>query len=348
MAKRKRYGFLGVVISLGLILILVYFLYQKFIAVSIHLKDKNYTYIFIERDDKFEDVLRDINEENIIENEESFEWLARKMELDQNIHPGRYRITNGMNMRQIINLLKYNKEEKVKLTLNSQIRDPDEFVSYVDDKLELSDSEVEDLLADEKRLSENFKLDPDNSFALLVPGVIEVSWAITMDAFTNVLKERYWLFWNHDRTRQATKLGFTLSEIATIASIVQSESRIASEQKKIAGVYINRLKRNMPLQADPTLKFANKNYSAMRVLDVDKEINSPYNTYKRRGLPPGPICLVSEQAVDATLNYEKHNFIYFCAKPALNGYSDYSKTYEEHLRYARAYQKSLDKIGISR
>ena len=133
-----------------------------------------------------------------------------------------------------------------------------------------------------------------------------------------------------------------------MASIVQSESGIASEQAKIAGVYFNRLERGMLLQADPTLKFANENFDAQRLLNEDKEINSPYNTYKYKGLPPGPIALVSTQAIDATLNYKKHNFLFFCAKPGLNGYSDFSVNYEQHQKFASAYQKALDQKGINR
>jgi UPF0755 protein len=129
---------------------------------------------------------------------------------------------------------------------------------------------------------------------------------------------------------------------------VQSESSIASEQRKIAGVYFNRLRRNMPLQADPTLKYACRNFDLQRILDKDKEVDSPYNTYRRRGLPPGPICIVTRQALDATLNYTKHNYLYFCARPDLNGYSDFSATYDEHRRRAYEYRKALDRRGITR
>ena len=119
-------------------------------------------------------------------------------------------------------------------------------------------------------------------------------------------------------------------------------------KKKIAGVYINRLKKDMLLQADPTLKFANKNYDAQRVTNADKEIDSPYNTYKYKGLPPGPICPVKTQAIDAVLDYSKHNFIFFCAKSDFSGYSDFSSSYEQHQKFAAAYQKALDKKGIKR
>lgn len=347
MSKKKKNGFLSVLVVLVILVVAGMYFYQKFFK-GIHLKDKNYTYIYIERDDTFEDVISDINSENIIENLQSFEWLAKEMDLANNIHPGKYRINDGMNMRQIINLIKYNKQEKVKLTYNSQIHDLEEFVEYTDEKLELSASEMEDVLSDEKKLSDLFKLDPDNSFGLIVPGVYEVSWAITTDDLFKLLKERYSKIWNTNRVTQAKRLGFKVSEIITIASIVQSESAIESEQEKIAGVYINRLKKDMRLEADPTLKFANKNFGARRVYNVDKEINSPYNTYRYKGLPPGPICLVSQQAIDATLNYSKHNFIFFCAKPELNGLSDFSATYEQHRKYATAYQKAMNKKGVGR
>jgi len=347
MSKKKKSGF---IVSLVVLAVLVFggmYVYEKFFK-GVKLKDKNYTYVYIERGDTFEDVISDINSENIIENLKAFVWLAKEMDLENNIHPGKYRIINGMTMRQIINLIKYNKQEKIKLTYNSQIHDLEEFVEYTDEKLELSDSELEDVLSDEKKLNEWFNLDPDNCFGLLVPGTYEVSWAISSDELFQMLRDRYNKLWNSARVTQAKKLGFKVSEIITIASIVQSESAIENEQEKIAGVYINRLKKDMRLEADPTLKFANKNFGVKRVYNVDKEINSPYNTYRYKGLPPGPICLVTQQAIDATLNYSKHNFIFFCAKPQLNGFSDFSATYEQHKKYANAYQKTMNKKGVAR
>ena len=348
MAKKRKSTF---VLSLLLLCILGgggFFIYQKFFAGKIHLKDRNYTFIFIGRDDTFEDVIQDINAESIIENPESFEWLAKKMDLDKNINPGKYRIINGMNMRQIINLIKYNKQEKIKLTYNSQIHDLDEFIAYTDEKLEITEEELEDYLADEEKLESDFALDPSSAFALVVPGVYEVSWAISEKALIDLFKDKYDKVWNAQRKSLAKRTGYSIPELMVIASIVQSESHIESEQEKIAGVYINRLKTGMPLQADPTLRFANKAFNAQRFWDSDKAVNSPYNTYRFKGLPPGPICLVYPQAIDATLNYTKHKFIYFCAKPQLNGYSDFSVSYDQHRKYASAYQKALAKRGISR
>jgi UPF0755 protein len=253
-----------------------------------------------------------------------------------------------MNMRQIINLLKYNKQEKIKLTYNPQIHDLDEFIAYTDEKLEITEEELEEYLSDEKRLLTDFGLDPSNAFGLVVPGVYEVSWAMSSDELFELFKEKYLNVWNGARTSLAKKSGYSIPELTIIASIVQSESHIRSEQEKIAGVYINRLRIGMPLQADPTLRFANKSFNVQRFLNKDKKINSPYNTYKYKGLPPGPICLVYLPAIDATLNYTKHKYIYFCAKPELNGYSDFSTSYDQHCKYAAAYQKEMTNRGISR
>jgi UPF0755 protein len=348
MAKKKGRKLIVTLILLCALGLGGFYVYKKFFVGKIHLEGKNYTYIYIEKNDDFEDVVSDINAEHIIDDIEAFEWLAKKMELNKNIHPGKYRLNNGMGMRQIINLIKYNKQEKVKLTYNSQIRNMDEFVDYTDDKLALSASDLEDFITDEEKLDKYFKLNPDNCFGLVVPGIYEVSWAIEPEELFDMLSEKYNKIWSGKRAAIAKKLCFSIAEVTTLASIVQSESAIGSEQEKIAGVYINRLKKNMPLQADPTLKFANKIYDAQRVLDADKEINSPYNTYRYKGLPPGPICLVGTQAIDATLNYMRHNFIFFCAKPQLNGYSEFSTNYNQHQKHATAYKKALDKRGINR
>lgn len=348
MGKKKKSSFIVTLVFLCAIGAAAFYLYQKFFAGTVSLKNKNYTYIFIEPNTTFEEVLDELDSGGIITDAEAFEWLAKKMQLDKNIHPGKYRINNGMNMRQIINLLKYNKEEKIKLTYNAQIHDLESFVAYTDEKLALSASDLEEVLGDENRLREDFGLDPESAFGLIVPGTYEIGWAAGADELFDLLKDMYRQRWSAARLAQAKKTGFSVTEITTLASIVQSESSIQSEQSRIAGVYINRLKKGMPLQADPTLRFANKRFDAQRFWNSDKEINSPYNTYKYKGLPPGPVCLVYPQALDATLNYIKHRYMYFCAKPELNGYSDFSVNYNEHCKYAAAYQKAMSKRGITR
>lgn len=347
MAKRKTKTLITLLLF-SIIAIGAYYFYIKFFGEKVHLKNKNYTFIYIESNDNLEDLTNTLLKEEIIEDEASFSWLAKKMDLDKQIHPGKYRITNGMNKRQIINLIKYNKQEKIKLSYNSQIHTIEEFIEYTADKLELNENELEERLMDEDYLKKNFGLDPGNAFALISPGVYEVSWAISSDELFTKFKSNFDITWNSNRKNLSKKIGYSVPDIITLASIVQCESNINSEQQKIAGVYINRLERNIKLDADPTLKFANKNYDAQRVLNVDKEIDSPYNTYRYKGLPPGPICLVNVYSIDAVLNYTKHNYIFFCAKPSLNGYSDFSETYEKHLKFAATYQSEMNKRGINR
>lgn len=325
-----------------------YFIYIKFFGEKVHLKNKSYTFIYIESNDDLEDLTNTVLKEEIIKDEASFTWLAKKMDLDKELHPGKYRITNGMNKRQIINLIRYNKQEKIKLSYNTQIHTIEDFIVYTADKLELNENELEERVMDEGYLEKNFGLDPGNAFALITPGVYEVSWAINCDDLFSKFKSNFQNTWNNNRKNLSKKIGYSIPEIITLASIVQCESGINSEQQKIAGVYINRLERNIKLDADPTLKFANKNFDAQRVLNVDKEIDSPYNTYRYKGLPPGPICLVNVNSIDAVLNYTKHKYIFFCAKPSLNGYSDFSETYEKHLKYAAAYQAEMNRRGINR
>lgn len=325
-----------------------YWAYLNLYKPNVDLEGKNFKYVYIPSGATYEDLLSALYDENVIENHETFEFMAKRMDLDQNIHPGKYRINNGMNNRQIVLMLKNNKQEKVKLTFNSQIHSREDLVQYLDNKLELNSDELEDYLSDEELLRNKYGLDPDNIMALILPNVYEVSWVITKEELFKQIKTYFDSVWNKQRTERAKKIGYTIPEVMTIASIVQSESGIESEQEKIAGVYINRLKKNMLLQADPTLKFANGNFEVQRVTDEDKRIDSPYNTYKYKGLPPGPICLVSTQAIDAVLNYTKHKHLFFCARPDFSGYSDFCETYEDHKKNAEAYQSALDKKGIKR
>lgn len=340
----KLFSF-AVIVVIGAV---AYWAYLNLYKPNVNLEGKNYKYIYIKTGASYEDALSALYDEDVIENHKTFEWMATRLDLPSNIHPGRFRIATGMNNRQIINMLKNNRQEKVKLTLNSQIRNLDELVEYLDNKLELSGDDIEDFLGNEGLLAKNYGLDPDNVFAFFLPAVYEVSWAISRDDLLELMKENYDKVWNKDRIAKAKKMGFTIPEVMTLASIVQGESGIESEEEKIAGVYINRLKKDMPLQADPTLKFANRNYDAQRITNADKDIDSPYNTYRNRGLPPGPISLVYTESIDAVLNYSKHNFIFFCARPDFSGYSDFACTYQEHEKYANAYQKALDKKGIKR
>lgn len=325
-----------------------YWAYENIFKSNVHLNGKKFTYIYIKTNATLDDVLDELYSENIIDDHESFEWTAKSMHLADHINPGKYRIDAKMSNRSIVKMIVNGKQEKVKLFFNSQIRTKEQFIDYVSEKLEIEKGELEDYCSNEDILADQYGLNSENFMALIVPETYEVNWTTHINDLFILLEKSYDKVWTKAKKEKAKSLGYSVPEIVTIASIVQSESGIKTEQQKIAGVYINRLKQDMRLQADPTVVFANGNFDVQRVLSADKEIDSPYNTYKYKGLPPGPICLVSPTTIDAVLNYTKHNYTYFCAKADFSGYSNFTNDYKVHMKNASAYQEALNKKGIKR
>ncbi len=325
-----------------------YWAYENIFKSNVHLNGKKFTYIYIKTNATLDDVLDELYSENIIDDHESFEWTAKSMHLADHINPGKYRIDAKMSNRSIVKMIVNGKQEKVKLFFNSQIRTKEQFIDYVSEKLEIEKDELEDYCSNEDILADQYGLNSENFMALIVPETYEVNWTTHINDLFILLEKSYDKVWTKAKKEKAKSLGYSVPEIVTIASIVQSESGIKTEQQKIAGVYINRLKQDMRLQADPTVVFANGNFDVQRVLSADKEIDSPYNTYKYKGLPPGPICLVSPTTIDAVLNYTKHNYTYFCAKADFSGYSNFTNDYKVHMKNASAYQEALNKKGIKR
>jgi UPF0755 protein len=349
MAKKKKKSFLGVGTIIILILLGVggYYVYDTFFKSNLFLGDKKSDYLYIPTGTDYEG-LKEILQKEGLKNIAAFDWVAKKMKLPDNIFPGKYRVLSNMSNREIVNLLKYNKQEKVKVTLTANIHTSEEIIEILDKKFEMTESELENLLYDDNILAGKYGVNKQTATSLIIPDTYEFSWATSAETFFSEMHKNYNAFWNTNRMKQAANMNLRPDEVVTLAAIVYSESKIKSEQQKIAGVYLNRIKKDMLLQADPTVTFANGNFDVQRVTNSDKEMDSRYNTYKYKGLPPGPICLVPKPAIDATLSYMKHSYIFFCAKPELNGYSDFSVTYEQHEKYAKAYQKAMSKKGIFR
>ena len=349
MAKSK--GSAGKIIGLIIIIALgigAYWAYENLFKNNVHLSGKKFTYVYIKTGATFNDILDELYSQNIINDHASFEWMAKEMDLPEHINPGKYRIGAEMSNRSIVKMIINGKQEKVKLFFNSQIRTKEQFITYISEKLEIENNTLEEYCDNETLLSEAYGLNARNFMCLITPGSYEVNWTIPLDSLFLLLKESYSEIWTKERKNKAKSIGYAIPEIVTLASIVQSESGIKSEQQKIAGVYINRLKQDMKLQADPTIVFANQNFDVQRVLAADKNMDSPYNTYMYKGLPPGPICLVNVGAIDAVLNYSKHNYLFFCAKCDFSGYSNFTQDYAQHQKNAREYQGALNKRGIKR
>ena len=180
---------------------------------------------------------------------------------------------------------------------------------------------------------------------MFIPETYEFFWSSSPKEFTNRMAREYEKFWEK-RDKKLGKLEMTREEVSTLASIVDEETLHNDENKKVAGLYVNRLETGMALQADPTLKYALGDFSRKRILNVDKKIDSPYNTYKNKGLPPGPITIPSVSAIDGVLDFENHNFIFMCAKSDFSGYHSFARSLKQHNRNASEYQKALNKRGI--
>ena len=191
-----------------------------------------------------------------------------------------------------------------------------------------------------------YNLSPDKVIAIFIANTYQFNWNTGAETFFKRMKKEFDDFWTDERKQKAEKQGITPFEVITLASIVDEETAQPDEMNKIAGVYYNRLRQKMPLQADPTIKFAVGDFTLRRILTEHLAINSPYNTYKNIGLPPGPIRIPSMAALNAVLNPEEHNYVYFCAREDFSGYHNFAATYEEHLINARKYRDELDRRNI--
>lgn len=332
--------FIGVVT----VAVTAYLLYGRIYQPNVKLDEKKSTIIYIPTSSDFEDVKNILAEENILVDTSSFLWLAEKKNYTKKVKPGRYRIADGMSNNTLVNMLRAGLQEPVNLTLHN-IRTKNELASRVTSKLEIDSVELVNYLDNNDSLK-RFGLNKDNILTLFIPNTYQFYWNSTPSTFMSRMAKEYKTFWTAERKEKANQLGMSQTEISVLASIVQSETNAQSDKPIIAGVYINRLKKRMPLEADPTLVWALGDFSIKRVLNVHKQIESPYNTYKYPGLPPGPITLPSVSSLDAVLNYEKHNYIYFCAKEDFSGYSNFACTYEDHLKNAKKYQRELTKRRI--
>ena len=280
----------------------------------------------------------------IIVNRKSFEWLAEKKNLETHIHPGKYTIDSGISNNDLINLLRSGNQTPVKLIINN-IRTREELAQSIGHQLELDSLSLIKILEDSATAARYGKT-VENILTLFIPNTYEFFWNTTADAFMQRMYAEYEKFWNKNRMAKAKALGYTPGEISILASIVEKETTKNDEKPAIAGVYLNRLKYNWRLQADPTVVYAWGDFSIRRVLNLHKRIDSPYNTYVYYGLPPGPICIPSIASIDAVLNRQDHNYMFFCAKDDFSGYHVFAVNSAQHIVNANKYRKALDKRNI--
>lgn len=347
MADKKR-GFpkaLKIVFILLLIVVSIaaWIGYDAFMRPSVTDKQE---YLYVKTDDTFEDVLRTLTEQQIVKNPTYFQYVAQAMEYPVNVKPGRYKLTKGMSNRHLIGNLRGGYQEAVKFRFEN-IRLQENFAALLGKNFEADSSAFIEILNNED-VAESYGFTEDNFFSMFIPNTYEIYWNTAPNKIVSRFHDEYNKFWTSERKEKAAALNLTPQEVGVLASIVKGEALHTDEMPEIAGLYLNRLERGMLLQADPTVIFANNDFTIRRVLNRHLTIDNPYNTYRYKGLPPGPIMLPSIASIDAVLNYKKHDYIYMCAKDDFSGYHNFAKTQAQHLVNARKFQRALNERNIMR
>lgn len=281
-----------------------------------------------------------------IKNIKIFGLIAEKKKYPVLIKPGHYIIDREMTYNGLINLLRSGRQTPVEVTFNN-IRYLTDLARKVGGQIEADSAQIIDFL----NVPENYNRDGfsrENVISAFIPNTYELFWNTDAKGFYERMLKEYDRFWNEERLNKARALNLSQAEVSMLASIIDDEVTKADEKPRIAGVYLNRIKRGIPLQACPTIKFALNDFTITRVLKQHLTINSPYNTYMYRGFPPGPIGCPTIEGIDAVLNAEKHDYLYFAAKADFTGYHNFSRTLAEHNRYAAEYQRELNKRKIYR
>jgi UPF0755 protein len=274
----------------------------------------------------------------------AFHWVSKKKEYSKSIKTGRYLLKKGMNTNQIVNMLKGGMQTPLNVTFNN-VRTKEDLAGKVSKYLIADSLSILNLFYNENQI-EKLGFNTENYRAMFIPNTYQFYWTTSAEEFAERMKKEFDRFWNDERRKKAENINLSPVEVIILASIVQSETAKNEELARIAGLYINRLNRGQLLQADPTVKYAVGDFSLKRILNVHLEVDSPYNTYKYAGLPPGPINFPETSAVDAVLNFERHNYIYMCAKEDFSGYHNFAVTLAEHSRNAAKYRRELDKLKI--
>ena len=300
--------------------------------------------IYIYPSDTRESVIQSILEADPVANIKPLNFLLEHRDYDEHIHTGCYTVKSGATPKEVSNMLLSGNQTPVRLTINST-RTIGQMSRAIANQLMVDSAAIAGRLTSPAFL-DSMGYTPTNVFCMIIPNTYEVYWNSSASTILSRLVKERNRFWNDERKAKAKSIGLTEDEVIILASIIEEETAKLDEFPIIAGVYMNRLKRKLPLQACPTVIFAMGGERPKRVLKKHLEYDSPYNTYKNPGLPPGPIRFVSTQSINAVLNYTKHNYLYFSAKEDFSGSHYFSTTLSQHNAYAARYQRALDKAGI--
>ncbi len=274
----------------------------------------------------------------------AFDLYAERIDLPTTYKPGHYLLRPGMNVIEIARMLKLGLQTPVRVTINN-VRIPTQLAGKLARQIDADSTAILRALTSDS-LARAVGFDSVTLFSMFIPDTYEFYWTVSPEEMVHRMKREYDRFWAEERDAKRKRSGLSRLEVMTLASIVYEETRKTDEMPRIAGVYINRLRKGIPLQADPTVKYAMQDFGLRRILYRHLKTPSPYNTYVNKGLPPSPICMPGRNAIDAVLDFERHDYIFFCARPTFDGYHNFARTLAEHNANARAYSAELNRRKI--
>jgi UPF0755 protein len=344
LEKRKKFVLVFLIAGSVLGISLTFYFYQVFFSANTLVESDQPYLLKVPSNSVYKNVVDQLYEEKVINDAVSFGFVAKILGYQEAVKPGLYTIEPKMSNLQLVRMLRSGQQTPVRVTFNT-IRTKEDLAEKISANLEVSKEQFLELLQDSVYIRK-FGVEEETVMSLFIPNTYEFWWDTSAEELFERMHKEYQIFWTDARKQKAQDLGLSQQEVSTLASIVQAESQKSDERPKIAGVYLNRLRIGMPLQADPTLVFAAGDFSIKRLTAKQMAIDSPYNTYKYAGLPPGPINLPDINSLDAVLNYEKHSYLYFCAKEDFSGYHSFAVGYDEHLNNARRYQRALNAANI--
>jgi UPF0755 protein len=301
-------------------------------------------YFYIHTGDSYTQVEQNLVDGGFIKSQFTFKLLAGMAKYPAHVHPGKYKIDAGMSNNSIVRMLRNGHQVPVRLVIN-KLRTKQDFAQLISRNLENDSLKVMQLLSD-ATFAKSLQLDTTTLMCAVMPDTYEFYWNTDVAKVMDKIAKSYTHYWTDDRKAAAAKQGLTSTKAIILASIIEEESNKNDEKPFIASTYINRLHKHMPLQADPTLKFAVGNFALRRIGGPLLKVRSPYNTYINTGLPPGPICTPSVASIEAVLHAPATNYLYFCAKPDFSGGHQFTGNYTEQMRNAKAYQKALNDRNI--
>lgn len=341
MKNKKLISFLLILIFI--IILCIYFAYRLLFGLNLKTGGEKIT-LYIPEGSTYVQAMDTIKAHFKIPDPKAFEWIADKKNYQALVKPGRYIIAKDLSYTGLINLLRSGRQTPVSVTFNN-IRTLNDLAGKIGKQINADSARIIEFLYDPGNYSKD-GFTRENVISVFIPNTYQLFWNTSADAlYARMLKE-YNKFWNEERKSKAKAIRLSQTEVAILASIIDDEVAKPDEKPRIAGVYLNRIRRGIPLQACPTIKFAMNDFTITRVLKKHLTFESPYNTYLHNGFPPGPIGCPTIDGIDAVLNAEKHDYLFFAAKADFSGYHNFSRTLTEHNRYAAEYQRELNKRRI--